>query len=862
MVLSNTLRGAFINTEPALCSIHESGRQVFECIVRSATYDLDYIDFHEIDQARLAADGELHLKPGLQRDKVQPVYDFWVLNYHNATMAPHFSRDLVARLRGPKFAIVLEVEPSAPLAFAERGAFDGYIVLDPSALPTHEVFPFPRPLTATVRRPIPRKREIPVIGSFGMGTPGKGFELVVEAVNREFDHAIVRINVPASTYADGPMFAVHGESYAGHLKRLCEYIAKPGIEVQFTQAFMDDSELLSWCGANDLNLFLYTRRQSGLSATTDQAVASGRPLLVSSNDTFRHIHPYIAPYPLTSLKEAIAEGAASVSRMQKDWSREAFAKRFLDMLEACNVISSRRSTQAKAGEQEGQAARSLMLVARSPSLNSADIFNYPVRVKDALRRTGERVVVEAQSMAGADLAAILAWHRPETILTFGDVGENLSQAMLQTGASLNVSAMAMALSDGVDAGLGQIARRPLVPYSTSVSPLPAGPPQICIIGFGRGESGLEGVIAKIQRELGGGVINIVADSSDWAGLRQRIEDFGHQLMFTPGVEIRILDLDRDAGSLINFFGQQRVIVFGYDVGRPEDILSLSEIALTTERAVVFAGDPFPQFEGREPRLFDYWIPDLFAYASAVQIGLVSDYGEGAFLAFARDELKSSATSRVATTLKWRSEGRPPAFNAVVGSEAAAWYADDEHANDWVRPLQPAYLRSLLGFGRAVLKRFGAAGAAGAAGGVVLVYGPMERLPKAVRNGYPRLLEAESMGDDGEAASLILGLGMLSEVADARNLIRLAYSRLKPDGIAAFGFFFRDVYAQGDNRENVDFPAMTLSDIDTILEGLPIEIIGGKQWVSNEPILNPDPFVPPPMATLVFRKLAGAESVAA
>ena len=36
---------------------------------------------------------------------------------------------------------------------------------------------------------------IPIIGSFGFATLGKGFELVVDAVNKEFDEAVVRISM-------------------------------------------------------------------------------------------------------------------------------------------------------------------------------------------------------------------------------------------------------------------------------------------------------------------------------------------------------------------------------------------------------------------------------------------------------------------------------------------------------------------------------------------------------------------------------------------------------------------------------------------------------------------------------------------
>ena len=62
----------------------------------------------------------------------------------------------------------------------------------------------------------------------------------------------------------------------------------------------------------------------GLAAVTDQAIASGRPLAVSDNRTFRHIHEYIVPYPARSLRESIAVSQAEVQQMQQNWSHEAF----------------------------------------------------------------------------------------------------------------------------------------------------------------------------------------------------------------------------------------------------------------------------------------------------------------------------------------------------------------------------------------------------------------------------------------------------------------------------------------------------------------------------------------------------------
>src|SRR5262249_57082534 len=91
-------------------------------------------------------------------------------------------------------------------------------------------------------------------------------------------------------------------------------------------------DLIRWCARNNLNAFLYERAMPGLAAATDQALSSGRPIAVSANDTFRHLHDYVKPYPFRSLKESIRLSGPEVARMQADWSQAAFAPTFETVL--------------------------------------------------------------------------------------------------------------------------------------------------------------------------------------------------------------------------------------------------------------------------------------------------------------------------------------------------------------------------------------------------------------------------------------------------------------------------------------------------------------------------------------------------
>ena len=112
--------------------------------------------------------------------------------------------------------------------------------------------------------------------------------------------------------------------------------------------YFSKDELIKWCAQNSLNVFLYNRRVgNGLSATTDQAIASGRPLSVSTNPTFRHIHSYIKPYPYLSLKAAIETTMPVVRKMQEEWSPRSFVLIFENLLVENKIQASRLATETK-----------------------------------------------------------------------------------------------------------------------------------------------------------------------------------------------------------------------------------------------------------------------------------------------------------------------------------------------------------------------------------------------------------------------------------------------------------------------------------------------------------------------------------
>lgn len=311
------LKGLFINNKKAKDSIHESGYMAYSCLKLSDKYELDYIEV-DIDDREISIG-----------------YDFYFFNYHDVTMSWLKTSELKKSLHCV-ITMILEVLPQDAFVRTPENDFHIYCVLDPTIISKGNLYAFPRPLEKVDFELPVVKNDIPVIGSFGFATKGKGFEHVIEAVNKEFDKAIVRINIP---FGD---FVPDSKEYSETLSALCKSLAKPGIDVQVTHDFMSKEELIKWCAGNDLNCFLYDRNFPGLAATTDQAIITLKPLSVSDNETFRHITTYLPPYPKFSLRDSLEKSPAIVSRINDDWSPERFADRFEKVLADNNIVEKKR----------------------------------------------------------------------------------------------------------------------------------------------------------------------------------------------------------------------------------------------------------------------------------------------------------------------------------------------------------------------------------------------------------------------------------------------------------------------------------------------------------------------------------------
>jgi len=375
--MNDKVRGLFLNSPAAQCSIHESGIMVYNVIKNVPFIEWDYKNLSEklLDESQ----------------SIQEKYSFVLFNYHPST-APWLCIDSIKTIKCLKINIVLETLPDDIYALCPRNVFDVHMAIDPTINDSgKKIYGMPRPISNASAPKVEKYSESSIIriGTFGFATPGKGFERVVDAVNREFQQAEIRINIPCAEFADFATEKLHKTKYATYLIDNMKMIAKPGVQIIATDDFMTQDELVKWCQKNDINIFLYERDQPGLSATTDQAIASGKPLLVSDNSTFRHIHQFLRPYPFWTIKKTLTDSIPAMQKMQLAWNEEEFNKKFKKILEdnkeqiqkKYDIVLKRKKTENKIKKRKLRKLISLLQKARVVYQNFESIVRPTVKIK-------------------------------------------------------------------------------------------------------------------------------------------------------------------------------------------------------------------------------------------------------------------------------------------------------------------------------------------------------------------------------------------------------------------------------------------------------------------------------------------------
>ena len=262
-------RGLLVTHFGQRCGVWQFGARLDRALVAGGGIDWHYVECADLQDFKAAA---AESKP-----------DVVLVNFHPSTM-PWAAEGL--RSEGAVTFAVFHEASQASISAVDHRQFDVFLCPDPTLLPYD---PGAQPVPRFIPSPLcdlPPVPEVFTVGSFGFGTPGKGFEKLCALVNAQFIEARIRINIPPH---DSPAM-VSPEQVAQIVEGCRAAVTRPGIILEITHDFFDEAGVLNFLAANTLNAFVYEDGPGrGISSCTDYALAAGRPIAVTRTSMFRHL---------------------------------------------------------------------------------------------------------------------------------------------------------------------------------------------------------------------------------------------------------------------------------------------------------------------------------------------------------------------------------------------------------------------------------------------------------------------------------------------------------------------------------------------------------------------------------------------
>jgi len=315
----------FVTHKPKKCGVYEFGKNVFNAISLSKSYHFIKAECDSIEC--LVNEISIHHPDAIIYNYHPSVMPWFVTKVSKGVYRNNIINKGIVQI-GIIHEITQEVADNAtgygnkfifgPSQKKLNSLFDFYIAADPTLL-------LKNPLVFKTGRLIPEYQntfplpQVTTIGSFGFGTPNKGFEKLVSKVQDEFDEAVIRLNIPYADFGDSE--GLNAKRIADNCRKL---ITNQNIKLEITHEFLQDTELLDFLAANSMNVFMYEDKGGrGLSSALDMALAVNRPVAVSNCPMFRHLLnacPFVNADEY-SLKEILSHDFDDVNKISKDWNQ-------------------------------------------------------------------------------------------------------------------------------------------------------------------------------------------------------------------------------------------------------------------------------------------------------------------------------------------------------------------------------------------------------------------------------------------------------------------------------------------------------------------------------------------------------------
>ncbi len=325
----------FVNCKGEKCGVYQYGSNFYQAIIEIDKFSFEYIDCEKSE----------HLLEKIRQ--FNP--DLIIYNYH-APLLPFITKDFLNQIYGPIHVCLAHELSDKEMGKIDGSFFDFYIFADPSLNTTNSrVFKIGRILPHYQNNfPVPTK---PVIGSYGFGSQIKGYDVLIDLVQEEFDEAIVNINIPSNSFFDPEgRFATQLSS------QLHKKVKKNGIQLNITHEFFSEQQLLDFLAKNSVNVFMYNPSKiiHGISSAVDFALAVHRPIALTKSTLFKHLFDLqpsvVVDYKrsffskfwdwikgsrisYTSLREIIKIGLKPLENIHTNWTVKNFQAEFVQIID-------------------------------------------------------------------------------------------------------------------------------------------------------------------------------------------------------------------------------------------------------------------------------------------------------------------------------------------------------------------------------------------------------------------------------------------------------------------------------------------------------------------------------------------------
>ena len=264
-----------VNNDKKQCGIYQHGISLYNILVKSKSFDFEYV---ECNNSAVFLQSYKSSKPNI------------VIFNHNSTTMPWLNKYIISKLNVPAISIIHTISQKIADNLTDS-LFDYFLTDDPTILLQNPyLFKYGRVIQPVIRDNF--KSSIPIIGSFGLCLPNKGFERLVYLVQNEFDDAIINLHIPHSDY--NKKNDINENTI---IKKCKDIINKPGIKLNITTGFLEKNELVDLMSKNSINAFLYDDdRGNGeqISGVMEYAISANRPIAITRCGMFRH---FLTEYP-------------------------------------------------------------------------------------------------------------------------------------------------------------------------------------------------------------------------------------------------------------------------------------------------------------------------------------------------------------------------------------------------------------------------------------------------------------------------------------------------------------------------------------------------------------------------------------